>query len=63
MLNGKKGKFYLRFVIAAALLIAAVYSYSAFAAVSLSTPSIANTNGTTISSALVANASPRGGCL
>ena len=60
---GKKGRLYVKFVLAAAILIAAVYAYSAFAAVPSATPAIVNTNTTTINGVPIANVSLGGDCL
>ena len=57
----KKGRIYLKFIVAAAIIAAALYAYSAFAAVPSATSSIVNTNTTTISGVQIANASLEGG--
>ena len=55
--DSKRGKFYLKFIIAVALIASAIYSYSALAAVPSAIPSIVNTNTTTINGVPIANAS------
>ena len=57
MISSKKGKLYLKFVVAAAILAAFLFAYSAFAAVPAATPAIVNTNRTTIDGVQIANAS------
>ena len=56
-ISSKKGKLYLKFVLAAAIIAVAVYSHSALAAVTSAAPSIANA---TINGVPIANASPNG---
>ena len=56
MIGAKKGKLYLRFIMAIAVIAATLYAYSAFAAVPSAVPVIANTNGTTVNGTFMANA-------
>ena len=58
LINGKKGKLYLKFIVAVAIIAAAIYAYSV-AANPTSTPIISKTNrrGTLLGSAQIANAS------
>ncbi len=57
MISSKRGKLYLKFVLVVAILAAALYSYSAFAAVPSATPSIVNTNASLPANASIARAS------
>ena len=45
---GKKGKLYLEFILAVALVAVIIYSYLALASVPTSTPVIISNNGTTV---------------
>ena len=42
MISSKRGKLYFKLIVAAAIVIAAAFAYSAIAAVPLTTPLIAN---------------------
>ena len=57
---GKKGKLYVKFIVAVAILAAAIYAYSAVASAPTSTPVIVNTSGTLIGCTQIANAPKEG---
>ncbi|MBI2580281.1 hypothetical protein HYV85_00555 [Candidatus Woesearchaeota archaeon] len=57
LVSGKKGRLYLHFIVAVAIIAATFYAYSALAAVPSATPSIVNTNATTVNGVPIANAS------
>ncbi len=44
LISGKRGKLYFRFIVAIAIIAAAVYAYSALAAVPTAVPVIVNNN-------------------
>ncbi len=54
LINSKTGKLYFRFLVAVALLSAAIYAYSALASAPVSLPFITNTNATQVPNASVA---------
>ena len=52
-----KGKLYLRFVVAVAVIVAALYSYSALASAPTAAPGITASNGTGVNGIPIPNAS------
>ena len=59
MISSKRGKLYFKFVLAAAIIAATIYSYTSLVAVPAATQTIAN-NATTITGVPIANAALEG---
>ena len=60
---GKKGRLYLKFIVAVAIVAALLFAYSTFASAAIATPPIVNTNGTAVNGAFIANAHKEGDAL